>query len=73
MIESNGTADECDIACNVELIAREAALSKRVRYNGVSPIDCDECGEPIGEARRRLLAGVRHCVHCAQELETRRK
>lgn len=69
MIESSRSADACDIASDVEMIARDAALSNRVRYNGVSPINCTECDEPIGEVRRRLLPGVQHCVDCASALE----
>ncbi len=30
---------------------------------------CDECGEPIPEARRRALPGVQYCVKCQSELE----
>ena len=26
---------------------------------------CQECGEPIPEARRRAVPGVQHCVICA--------
>ena len=28
---------------------------------------CEECGEPIPEARRRALPGVRLCVECQEE------
>jgi phage/conjugal plasmid C-4 type zinc finger TraR family protein len=30
---------------------------------------CEECGEPIPEARRKALPGVRLCVECQSELE----
>lgn len=28
---------------------------------------CDECGEPIPEARRQAILWVRYCVKCQQE------
>lgn len=31
---------------------------------------CAECGEPIPEARRRAVPGVRLCISCQQELDT---
>lgn len=34
---------------------------------------CDECGEPIPEARRKALPGVQHCVGCQSELEAETK
>lgn len=34
---------------------------------GESARYCDECGEPIPEARRLALPGVRYCVKCQSE------
>lgn len=34
---------------------------------GESLQECEECGEPIPEARRRALPGVRLCVSCQSE------
>ncbi|MFC5077224.1 hypothetical protein VTH8203_00693 [Vibrio thalassae] len=36
---------------------------------GESALYCDECGEPIPEARRRAIKGVRFCIQCQQSLE----
>ena len=33
---------------------------------------CDECGEPIPEARRKALPGVRTCVSCQTARDGRR-
>ena len=33
---------------------------------------CDECGEPIPEARRKALPGVRTCVSCQTARDARR-
>lgn len=31
---------------------------------------CEECGEPIPEARRKAVKGVRLCIRCQQEEDT---
>jgi phage/conjugal plasmid C-4 type zinc finger TraR family protein len=36
---------------------------------GPSLSHCEECGDPIPEARRMAVPGVRHCVECKQHLE----
>ncbi len=36
---------------------------------GESLATCEECGEPIPEARRRALPGVRTCVPCQSEAD----
>lgn len=48
-----------------EAIAR--TLANRVqRVVTVRPIDCTECGDPIEEKRREVVAGTEHCAECAQ-------
>ena len=37
--------------------------------HGESLLDCEECGEPIPEARRRALPGVRFCIACQAEAD----
>lgn len=73
MIESTRTSDVSDMASDVEQIARDAAVSNRVRYTGVSPIDCYQCGEPIEPKRRELIAGTVLCASCAQFNEKKGK
>ena len=36
---------------------------------GESAAECDECGEPIPEARQRAVKGVRLCIKCQKELD----
>ena len=36
---------------------------------GPSLSHCDECGEPIPQARQEAVPGVRHCVRCQGELD----
>ena len=42
-----------------------ARLRARRAPVGESAEDCAECGEPIPEARRAALPGVKLCVDCA--------
>ena len=34
---------------------------------GESATSCEQCGEPIPEARRAALPGVRRCIDCQQQ------
>lgn len=47
--------------------------ARRSLPTGESLEFCDECGEPIPEARRLALPGVEHCVRCQSELEAEAK
>jgi phage/conjugal plasmid C-4 type zinc finger TraR family protein len=38
---------------------------------GVSLTHCGDCGEPIPEARRQAVPGVRLCVTCQSEADRR--
>ena len=35
--------------------------------SGESRLECASCGEPIPEARRKALPGVRNCIACQRE------
>lgn len=39
-------------------------LAKSQLPSGPGTINCVDCGDPIPEARRKALPGVRHCVDC---------
>ena len=39
---------------------------------GKSLTECEECGEPIPEARRKAVPGVRRCVACQTEADSQR-
>ena len=64
--------DIVDRAQNLERLDRETALARArgARQSGPSRATCEECGEPIPEARRRAVPGVRLCVNCQAEQET---
>jgi phage/conjugal plasmid C-4 type zinc finger TraR family protein len=40
---------------------------------GNSLTHCEECGEAIPEARRQAIPGVRFCVKCQSELDSRQE
>ncbi|MBN2358076.1 MAG: DksA/TraR family C4-type zinc finger protein [Deltaproteobacteria bacterium] len=50
----------------------EVARARRNLPTGDSRLECEDCGEPIPEARRRAMPGVRRCVNCQAELDAQR-
>jgi phage/conjugal plasmid C-4 type zinc finger TraR family protein len=38
---------------------------------GESLTECEECGEPIPEARRKAIPGVRLCITCQQHKDSK--
>lgn len=44
-----------------------ARLRARRAPVGESLTDCAECGEPIPQARRKAIPGVKLCIDCARE------
>lgn len=55
------------------LAAQLANQVGRGRYQGVSLHECEECDDPIPEARRQHVPGVRLCVPCQSRAEQRGK
>ncbi|MFO7763289.1 MAG: DksA/TraR family C4-type zinc finger protein [Wenzhouxiangellaceae bacterium] len=55
--------DQIDASVEDEVRRARARLG-----HGESLHECEECGEPIPEARRDALPGVRRCIAC-QEAE----
>lgn len=64
----DGAVEEQIEASISEELARMKALRQPV---GESLRDCAECGEPIPEARRVALPGVKLCVECQSERDAR--
>ena len=48
-----------------------ARMQAKAQPVGESFADCAECGEPIPEARRAALPGVKLCVECQGERDRR--
>ena len=59
--------DQIDDTVSDAVKAAQAALA-----GGEGSDWCEECGEPIPEARRRALPGARTCVACQAERDRRR-
>ena len=47
----------------------EIERARRNLPSGESLAFCEECGDPIPEARRRAMPGVRLCISCQQEAD----
>ena len=62
--------DIADRAQNAEWLIREQALAcSGSAGSGESSTHCENCGEPIPEARRQAVPGCRYCVKCQTEME----
>lgn len=59
--------DQIDASVDDAVQRARASLSA-----GESLTHCEDCEEPIPERRRELVPGVRRCVACQQEEDTRR-
>lgn len=55
-----------------QILERQLAAATG-KFKGVSATFCEECGDPIPEQRRKLLAGVQHCFDCQTLLEQRQR
>ncbi len=58
--------DQIDSTVEAAVERARAGLPK-----GSSRRDCEECGEAIPEARRQAIPGVRMCVACQSEQDTK--
>ncbi|MFQ5437585.1 MAG: DksA/TraR family C4-type zinc finger protein [Paracoccaceae bacterium] len=47
-----------------------ARMKARKKTQGESLSHCAECAEPIPEARRKALVGVKLCIDCQQERDS---
>ena len=65
--------DLYDRAAEIEQLHRQAALeahaAKQTHTAPVSAYQCEECSEPIPEARRQAVIGCRCCINCQKEIE----
>jgi len=62
---ANGWAPDGAVQDQIEDSLKDAVASARARMPaGEGLDDCEECGEPIPEARRKALPGARTCVAC---------
>lgn len=63
-----------DQASALETMMREHAIqAHRINRDAVSATHCEECCEPLPEARRKAYPGCTMCVDCQGEMELRIK
>ena len=65
---AGGWAKDGAVQEQIDSTVDDAVERARARLpKGPSLTHCDECGEPISEARRAAIPGVRLCVTCQAE------
>ncbi|MDK2124476.1 TraR/DksA C4-type zinc finger protein [Parachitinimonas caeni] len=67
--------DQLDLAAELEYEHRSYHLTRQQQAAPPRPsaTDCDDCGEPIPEARRLAVPGVVTCIACQIRREQRSK
>ncbi len=64
--------DQLDLAAELEYEHRTFHLNRRQAAPArPSATDCDDCGEPIPEARRLAVLSVVTCIDCQCQRERR--
>lgn len=62
---ANGWAPDGAVQQQIDDSVKDALESARARMpSGPGRTECEECGEPIPDARQRALPGARTCVAC---------
>lgn len=54
---------------NEQFLDNAIAEQQRSMPTGESLLECEDCGEPIPEARRKAMPGCRRCIDCQTTLE----
>ena len=67
--------DDVDLAqANQERFERKALAAQLASMpSGEAAEECEDCGEPIPEARRKAAPGCTRCIGCQQHFERRLK
>ena len=69
---ANGWAPDGAVQDQIDDTVKDAVLRARAHMpKGEAATHCVECGEEIPEPRRRALPGVRTCVECQAERDSR--
>ncbi len=62
---ANGWAPDGAVQDQIDDSVKDAIATARARMpSGPGLLDCEACGEPIPQARRKALPGARTCVAC---------
>jgi len=67
--------DDADLAQAHQERFERQALERQLAAmpSGESALECEDCGEPIPEGRRKAAPGCIRCIHCQQRFERRLK
>ncbi|THD61422.1 DksA/TraR family C4-type zinc finger protein [Phenylobacterium sp.] len=69
---ATGWAHEGAVLDQIEDTITDGVLTARARMPaGEGASLCDECGEPIPDARRKAMPGARTCVRCQSGRDSR--
>jgi len=64
---AGGWAKDGAVQDQIDASVEDAVAEARSKLSrGESLTHCEDCGEPIPEARRRALPGVRKCIECQE-------
>ena len=67
---AGGWARDGAVQDQIDASVEDAVKRARARLGqGESLTECAECGEPIPQARRKAVPGVRLCVDCQQDAD----
>ncbi len=71
---AGGWARDGAVQDQIDASVKDAIKQARSQIGvGDSLKTCEECGEPIPDARRKALVGVRKCISCQESLDADRK
>ena len=69
---ANGWAQDGAVQEQIEDTVNDAVALARARLpSGDSLEECEDCDEPIPEARRNAVPGVRTCISCQSKRDAR--
>lgn len=67
-------SDDADRANDLAAFEISLALANRPKTSGKASLEfCDNCGNPIPQARREAVPGVELCVDCQRDEEFRER
>ncbi|GAA0485709.1 MULTISPECIES: DksA/TraR family C4-type zinc finger protein [Tatumella] len=67
---AGGWSDDGAVNKQIDATVEDAVARARDHLgHGESAWFCEQCGEPIPDARRKALAGVRYCVSCQSKMD----
>lgn len=71
---AGGWSKDGDVQEQIDASVNDAvARARRSLPAGESALQCDECENPIPEARRRAVPGVRLCITCQEAVDADEK